>query len=237
MTTPYYIYHKAENKIYADWPEPIIIDYLALDPKYNRGDCFIKDMQYYNSRPSYDVKPKPDWENGKRVQQDIDFTMSFKCDRWCAECKAFDWSVCERKYIAIPLPKEAEKVWDSEDFIQPRNEQQDIPMEKEKKYMSEGMNFINDNVEMESDMYDEAMFDVIAEVRRAKTLFKENFHNQHEGYAVILEELDELWDEVKKNQKRYDIPAQRKEAIQCAAMCIRFIAELTPQSPKEEKES
>jgi len=81
-------------------------------------------------------------------------------------------------------------------------------------------------VEMEADMYDEATFEVLNEVRRAKTMFKENFHNQHEGYAVILEELDELWDEVKKNQRNYDIPAQRKEAVQCAAMCIRFIAEL-----------
>jgi hypothetical protein len=80
---------------------------------------------------------------------------------------------------------------------------------------------------MEADMYDEATFEVLAEVRRAKSMFVENFHNQHEGYAVILEELDELWDEVKKNQRNYDIPAQRKEAIQCAAMCIRFVAELT----------
>lgn len=77
------------------------------------------------------------------------------------------------------------------------------------------------------DMYSEAANEVYREVLRAKTMFKENFHNQHEGYAVILEELDELWEEVKKNQKNYDIAAQRKEAIQCAAMCIRFIAELT----------
>lgn len=77
-------------------------------------------------------------------------------------------------------------------------------------------------------IYGEAVEEVYREVMRAKSMFKENFNNQHEGYAVILEELDELWEEVKKNQKVYDIPAQRKEAIQCAAMCIRFIAELTP---------
>lgn len=66
------------------------------------------------------------------------------------------------------------------------------------------------------------------EVLRAKTLFPVDFVNQHEGYAVILEELDELWDEVKKNQRNYDLFNQRKEAIQCAAMCIRFATELTP---------
>jgi hypothetical protein len=76
--------------------------------------------------------------------------------------------------------------------------------------------------------YGEAVEEVYREVQRAKHLFKDNFVNQHEGYAVILEELDELWEEIKKNQKNYDIPAQRKEAIQCAAMLIRFIAELCP---------
>jgi len=81
------------------------------------------------------------------------------------------------------------------------------------------------------DEYEVVCEDILKEVRRAKTMFKDNFVNQHEGYAVILEELDELWDEVKKNQKIYDLPAQRKEVIQCAAMCIRFAAELLPQPP------
>ena len=82
---------------------------------------------------------------------------------------------------------------------------------------------------MSREVYLKVAGEVFDEVMRAKTLFPEDFHNQHEGYAVILEELDELWDEVKKNQKIYDLEAQRKEAIQCAAMCIRFIAELTPK--------
>jgi len=68
--------------------------------------------------------------------------------------------------------------------------------------------------------------DIKEEVERAKTLFPTNFHNQHEAYAVILEEVDELWDEIKKNQKNYDLPAQRKEAVQCAAMMCRFLVEL-----------
>jgi hypothetical protein len=81
-----------------------------------------------------------------------------------------------------------------------------------------------------TDHYATAADHALAEVRRAKTLFPAHFVNQHEGYAVILEELDELWDEVKKNQKNYDIVAQRKEVLQCAAMCLRFAAELTPTS-------
>lgn len=67
---------------------------------------------------------------------------------------------------------------------------------------------------------------VHAEVVRAKGMFPQNFVNQHEAYAVILEEVDELWDEIKKNQKVYDLPAQRKEAIQAAAMLMRLITEL-----------
>lgn len=64
------------------------------------------------------------------------------------------------------------------------------------------------------------------EVKRAKTMFPDNFVNQHEAYAVILEEVDELWDEIKKNQKVYDLDAQRKEATQAAAMLARLLVEL-----------
>lgn len=64
------------------------------------------------------------------------------------------------------------------------------------------------------------------EVERAKTLFPANFVNQHEAYAVLLEEVDELWDEIKKNQKNYDLEAQKKEAIQAAAMLMRLVVEL-----------
>lgn len=85
------------------------------------------------------------------------------------------------------------------------------------------------------DKYELATEEVLAEVRRAKGMFKENFHNQHEGYAVILEEVDELWGEVKKNQKKYDLPSQRKEAIQAAAMCVRFVAELLNQGGNDER--
>lgn len=50
------------------------------------------------------------------------------------------------------------------------------------------------------------------------------FNNAHEGYAVLLEEVDELWENIKLNQST---PGRteliRDEAIQVAAMAIRLI--------------
>lgn len=48
------------------------------------------------------------------------------------------------------------------------------------------------------------------------------FNSAHEGYAVLLEEMDELWEHVRLNQKKRDPLAMRKEAIQVAAMALRF---------------
>ena len=41
----------------------------------------------------------------------------------------------------------------------------------------------------------------------------------HEFYAVLLEEVDELWEEVKKQQR--DEGRIVREMIQIAAMCVR----------------
>ena len=71
-----------------------------------------------------------------------------------------------------------------------------------------------------------SLTEIEAEVLRAKQLFPTDFHNQHEAYAVILEEVDELWEEIKKNHKKYDLEAQRKEAKQAAAMLVRLMVEL-----------
>ena len=57
------------------------------------------------------------------------------------------------------------------------------------------------------------------ELVRAREKF-DNFNSAHEGYAVLLEEVDELWDEIKTNG---ELTHLRDEAIQIAAMAIRFI--------------
>lgn len=53
------------------------------------------------------------------------------------------------------------------------------------------------------------------------------FHSTHEGYAVIKEEVDELWDEIKAS-KAFDMANRMmvNEAVQVAAMAIKFIENL-----------
>ena len=60
------------------------------------------------------------------------------------------------------------------------------------------------------------------EVIRAESCFPE-FASAHEGYAVILEEIDELWHEVKNNKDPSCKERMHTEAIQIAAMAVRFI--------------
>lgn len=72
------------------------------------------------------------------------------------------------------------------------------------------------------------LYEVNEEIRRATTNFAP-FTNAHEGYAILLEEVDELWDLVKLNPKKIEGGDQarrarmREEAIQIAAMAIRFV--------------
>ena len=47
------------------------------------------------------------------------------------------------------------------------------------------------------------------------------FHNTHEGYGVMKEEFDEMWDRIKQNSNLCF-----EECVQLAAMSIRFIYDL-----------
>jgi len=67
--------------------------------------------------------------------------------------------------------------------------------------------------------------EVAAEVERAKSMWGPH-NSAHEGFAVLLEEVDELKAHVWTNQKKRDIVAMRKEAIQVAAMAVRFVLDV-----------
>lgn len=51
-----------------------------------------------------------------------------------------------------------------------------------------------------------------------------SMHSPHEGISVIREEFEELWDHVKADTGR--TPEARKEALQLAAMAVRYIVDL-----------
>ena len=46
---------------------------------------------------------------------------------------------------------------------------------------------------------------IYSEYKRATELFPKPFHSAHEAYAVMLEEMDELWDEAKSTEKQQSI--------------------------------
>ena len=66
---------------------------------------------------------------------------------------------------------------------------------------------------------------VEAEFRRAVAK-NEPFHSCHEGYALIDEEVDELWDEVRKKKKLRNSTLMKNECKQIAALAIRYMHDL-----------
>lgn len=80
-------------------------------------------------------------------------------------------------------------------------------------------------------MSNDRVTDILAEVERElrRAIRKhEPMNSPHEGWAVIREEVDELWDEVKADNGR-ELSAF-EEAIQVAATSIRYVHDLTTAS-------
>jgi hypothetical protein len=79
------------------------------------------------------------------------------------------------------------------------------------------------------------MADLLAEIwceySRASRLNKP-FNTPHEGIAVIKEEFDELWDEIKKKRKKRSLKKMRREATHLGAMAVRFIIDCCSEEGK-----
>lgn len=69
--------------------------------------------------------------------------------------------------------------------------------------------------------FDMVLAAVMDELDRASKKFPD-FRSAHEGYAILKEEVDELWDAIKAN----DHVSARKEAVQVAAMAFRYLLDL-----------
>ena len=77
-------------------------------------------------------------------------------------------------------------------------------------------------------MKPEKAIELIVEEFDKATAANGAFNSAHEGYAVMLEELDELWDEIKKKASQRDMEKLKKEAVQVAAMGFRFLIDVIP---------
>lgn len=74
------------------------------------------------------------------------------------------------------------------------------------------------------------MMQIFAQIQREIEGSRKNhgtFTGSHEGYAVLLEEVDELWSEIKKRERNFS--AMEKECVQIAAMAIKFIEDVCRQ--------
>lgn len=71
----------------------------------------------------------------------------------------------------------------------------------------------------------QALADVIAEFYRAKDIYPP-MNSAHEGWAVLREEVDELWDEIKAKECTRNHDRLRKEAVQVAAVAVRFVIDV-----------
>ena len=67
--------------------------------------------------------------------------------------------------------------------------------------------------------------DVTEEMFRA-TESHPPIHSLHEGHSILLEEVEEFWDEVKKKSKNRDPKKIYKELVQVAAMAQRIVEDV-----------
>ena len=80
-------------------------------------------------------------------------------------------------------------------------------------------------------MIDYYLDKIKSELIRAKKIHP-GFRSYHEGYGVIKEEFDEMWDEIKKRDVFHK--RVREECIQLAAMCLKLL-EFSDNEEKNDK--
>lgn len=66
------------------------------------------------------------------------------------------------------------------------------------------------------------------EYLRARMFFPK-LRSPHEGYAILKEEVDELWDAIKANDHEHAL----EEVVQVGAMALAFLLEATEEKNDE----
>lgn len=78
---------------------------------------------------------------------------------------------------------------------------------------------------VEDDPLAELLDDVADELRRAEATHPP-LNSAHKAYAVILEGLEEYWEQVRLKREERDSEQMRAELIRTAAMCVRAVRDL-----------
>lgn len=72
--------------------------------------------------------------------------------------------------------------------------------------------------------------DAVEELKSALKLnveqFQLGFSSPHEAYAVLLEEVEELWQEIKKKSALRDVERMKAEALDIAVVALRIIMDI-----------
>jgi len=69
---------------------------------------------------------------------------------------------------------------------------------------------------------DNFLKDVTKKLSQLRERHPEKVHSTHEGFSLLNEEVDELWDEVKKKNKLRDYKSMYHELVQIAARAQRM---------------
>lgn len=77
--------------------------------------------------------------------------------------------------------------------------------------------------------HDPVIDDVAHELDRSYGLGFGDFNSAHEGFAVLLEEVEELKAHVWTKQKNRDVARMRQEAVEVAAMAAKFASVCTEE--------
>ena len=78
-----------------------------------------------------------------------------------------------------------------------------------------------------SELIDKILIKFTDEYLRATSIHTTPFTSAHEGYAIMLEEFDEMWDAVRlkeNNPSRFH--ELEDEAVQVGAMALRFLIDV-----------
>ena len=68
----------------------------------------------------------------------------------------------------------------------------------------------------------EKVIELICQEFSAATADYGKFHSRHEAWAVLREEVDELWDVIKANGTNAEL---KEEAVQVGAMAFRLLVD------------